>query len=70
MTYSPTSPIADGTVDTATITLNDSSGNPVACPALTVGVKHATRQDNGGWLVGCALLNPLSDEQLHDLLAS
>jgi hypothetical protein len=38
--------------------------------AVMVAVKHATRQDNGAWLIGCGFLNPLSDDQLHDLLAS
>ena len=38
VTYSPSSPVADGTADTATITLKGATGTPVACPALTVGV--------------------------------
>jgi hypothetical protein len=30
-------------------------------------VSHATAQSEGGWLIGCTLLNPLSEEEVQIL---
>lgn len=35
---------------------------------LLAHVAHATPRTEGGWLVGCALINPLSEEELQALL--
>lgn len=34
---------------------------------LLARVAHATARPGGGWLVGCALVNPLTDEEVAAL---
>ena len=35
---------------------------------LLARVAHATQQPEGGWLVGCTLVNPLSEDEIPNLL--
>jgi hypothetical protein len=37
-------------------------------PAIQVRVVHATQTDGGPWVLGCAFLRPLSEEELQSLL--
>jgi hypothetical protein len=34
---------------------------------LLARVVHATARPEGGWLIGCELISPLSDEEVHAL---
>lgn len=50
---------------TLSIELTDAAGEQAH---LLLGrVAHATARPEGGWVIGCALLNPLSEEEIHAL---
>lgn len=43
---------------------DNSDGQP---RLLLARVVHATTRSEGGWLIGCALLNPLTDDEVQAL---
>lgn len=48
-----------------TVELNDRDGHP---HLILARVRHATALPEGGWLIGCSLLDPLSEDEIRLLL--
>jgi hypothetical protein len=52
-----------------TILVIELQGTGKVCERMMIArVIHATPQESGDWIVGCEFINPLSDEDLKDMV--